>query len=293
MSDWLLLDGFNLAFRAFHALPELTRADGFPTGALHGWNRLQKSLVERERPDRTVAFFDLDGSERHLSLHPEYKANRAETPEALRAQIPELKRLAALLGARVVERSGVEADDLIASFARRRAAAGDRVRIVSADKDFGQCVDDRVTLLRPTNNPKDPWERMDAAGVEAKFGVPPGLIPDYLALMGDAVDNIPGIRGVGPKTAAKWLAEHGSLAGIRAAAAEGRLEPARFRDTVSEAGALLDRNLALVTFRTDFPTEGMETPGAYDFGGLAAFYESMGMTSARRELEKSRQAELF
>ena len=149
---WLLLDGFNLAFRAFHALPELARADGFPTGALHGWNRLQRSLVEREKPERVVALFDLGGSDRHLSLHPEYKANRSDTPESLAKQIPELKRLSGLLGAHVVERSGVEADDLIAAFAARRADAGDEVVIVSADKDFGQCVGDRVAQLALGSN---------------------------------------------------------------------------------------------------------------------------------------------
>ena len=254
---------------------------------------MQKSLTEREKPDRVVVFFDLEGSARHLELHPEYKANRSETPEALKAQIPELKRLAALLGARVVERAGVEADDLIASFAAKCAAAGDRVLIVSADKDFGQCVGAQVNLLRPTNNPKDPWERLDSAGVEAKFGVPPSRIPDYLALMGDAVDNIPGLKGVGPKTAAKWIGEHGAVSAIQAAAAEGRLSPERFRELVREAAGLLEKNLALVTFRTDFPVEEAEAAGGFDFGGLAAFYESMGMAAARKELEKSRQTELF
>lgn len=288
---WLLLDGFNLAFRAYHALPELTRADGFPTGALHGWNRLQRSLADREKPDRVVVFFDLDGSVRHLEAHPEYKAQRAETPEPLKRQFPELKRLAALLGARVVERSGVEADDLIAAFAKRRAEAGDSVLIVSADKDFGQCVTDRVHQLRPTNDPKSPWERLDEAGVAARFGVSARQIPDYLALMGDAVDNIPGIRGVGPKTAVKWLAEHGSVAGILAAA--DRIEPARFRETLAGSGPLLAKNLELVTFRTDYPTDEAEAPGVFDFAGLAAFYEAMGMVAARRELEKSRQTELF
>ena len=288
---WLLIDGFNLTFRAFYALPELTRADGFPTGALHGWNRLQRSLVDREKPDRVVAFFDLGGSDRHLSLHPEYKAQRSETPESLVKQIPEVKRLAALLGARVVERNGVEADDLIAAFAARRAAAGDEVLIVSADKDFGQCVGGRVAQLAPSNNPKDPWVRLDAAGITEKFGVPPERIPDYLALMGDAVDNIPGIKGVGPKTAVKWISEYGDLAGILAAA--DRVEPARFREILAASGDLLKKNRELVTFRLDFPTDEADAPAVMDFPGLSAFYESMGMQAARRDHEKTRQTELF
>jgi len=288
---WLLLDGFNLAFRAFHALPELTRPDGFPTGAVHGWNRLQRSLAEREKPDRVVAFFDLGGSDRHLSLHPEYKANRSETPESLVKQIPELKRLASLLGARVIERRGVEADDLIASFAKRRAALGDDVLIVSADKDFGQCVGGTVAQLAPTNNPKDPWVRLDAAGIRDKFGVPPERVPDYLALMGDAVDNIPGIRGVGPKTAAKWIADHGDIEAVLAAA--GTILPERFREVLASSPDLLRKNRELVTFHTTFPVDDAEVPADFDFNGLAVFYETMGMVAARKELEKRRQPELF
>lgn len=288
---WLLLDGFNLTFRAFYALPELTRPDGFPTGALHGWNRLQRSLVEREKPDRVVAFFDLEGSTRHLELHPEYKANRAETPEPLKRQIPEVKRLAGLLGARVIERAGIEADDLIASFAARRAASGDEVLIVSADKDFGQCVGGRVAQLAPTNNPKDPWVRLDSAGIEAKFGVPPAHVADYLALMGDSVDNIPGIKGVGPKTAAKWISEYGDIEGVLAAAP--RIEPVRFREVLASSADLLRKNRTLVTFRTDYPTDEAERPADFDFAGLSAFYEAMGMQAARKDLEKRRQTELF
>lgn len=288
---WLLLDGFNLTFRAFYALPELTRPDGFPTGALHGWSRLQRSLVEREKPDRVVAFFDLEGSTRHLEIHPEYKANRAETPEPLKRQIPEVKRLASLMGACVVARPGVEADDLIASFSARRAAAGDEVVIVSADKDFGQCVGGRVVQLAPSNNPKDPWVRLDAAGIEAKFGVPPERVTDYLALMGDSVDNIPGIKGVGPKTAAKWIAEYGDIEGVLAAAP--RIEPVRFRELLAGSAELLRKNRTLVTFRTDYPTDEADAPAALDFAGLCAFYEAMGMHAARKDLEKHRQVELF
>lgn len=288
---WLLLDGFNLTFRAFYALPELTRADGFPTGALHGWSRLYRSLVEREKPDRVVAFFDLEGSTRHLEIHPEYKANRAETPESLKLQIPEVKRLAGLMGARVVARAGIEADDLVAALALRRAAAGDDVIIVSADKDFGQCVGGRVAQLAPTNNPRDPWVRLDASGIREKFGVPPERVADYLALMGDSVDNVPGIKGVGPKTAAKWISEYGDIEAILAAAT--RIEPARFREILAASADLLRKNRTLVTFRTDYPVEEAESPAFMDFAGLAAFYEEMGMQAARKDLEKRRQTELF
>ena len=167
MSKWLLVDGYNMAFRAFYGMPELTRADGFPTGALHGWVKTMWRLQDDEKPDGMLVFFDLGGSLDRLALLPEYKAQRKETPEALEKQIPVIKDLTRALGLVGIELNGVESDDLVASQARALAKAGHEVLIVSADKDFAQCVDERVKILLPppTANPKLGWRVLDVNGV--------------------------------------------------------------------------------------------------------------------------------
>jgi len=253
MAKWLLLDGYNLAFRAFYGMPELTRTDGFPTGALHGWIKTIWRLLDQEKPDAMLVFFDLGGSQDRLALHPEYKAQRKETPEALERQIPIIKDLTRAMGLVGVEVDGVESDDLVAAQARTLADAGHEVFIVSADKDFAQCVDEKIRMLLPppTANPKVGWRILDRAGVVEKFGVPPERIAEYLALIGDTSDNIRGINGVGPKTAAKWFADYGTLEGIIAHA--GELKPDRFRAVVAEQADALRLNLKLTTLRSVSP----------------------------------------
>jgi len=284
---WLLVDGFNLVFRSHFAMERsnLRRpSDQFPTGALHGWMKSLLDLRETERPDRCAVFFDLGGSDRHLEVLPEYKAQRDDTPEDIVLQLPEIKRLTALLGFQVFERRGVEADDLIATAVRVLSAGGDQCVIVSADKDFGQCVGGPVVQLAPppTANPALGWRRLDPAAVTEKFGVPPARIADYLALVGDASDNIPGLKGVGPKTAVKWLTEYGDLAGVLAAA--DTLQPERFRAQVKAEAARIRANLSLVTFRTDFEFEP-GAPAAEDVAGVAAFLVEMEMHSTLRRYQ--------
>lgn len=294
MAKWLLVDGFNLAFRAFYGMPELTRADGFPTGALHGWVKGIWRLQDQEKPDAMLCFFDLGGAQDRLALHPDYKANRAETPEALEKQIPVIKDLTRAMGLVGIELDGVESDDLLASQARALANAGHEVWIVSADKDFAQCVDDRIKILLPppTANPKLGWRTMDAAGVVEKFGVPPAKIAEFLALVGDTSDNIPGIEGCGPKTATKWLHEHGSLEGVIAAA--GSLKPERFREQVAARAEDLRRNLKLTTLRTSSPLPWIE-PGRPDPARLFSLLEAMEMKSTLAEARRryTGQQELF
>ena len=168
MAKWLLVDGFNLAYRCFHALPELTRADGFPTGALHGWVKSLWKLIDLEKPDSTLVFFDLGESEDRIALHPEYKAQRKPMPDALRQQIDPIKALTRAMGLAGIEVAGVESDDLLASEAVKLARAGDDIVIVSSDKDFAQIVDERVKIMLPppSANPKLGWRRLDAAGVQ-------------------------------------------------------------------------------------------------------------------------------
>jgi DNA polymerase I len=294
MAKWMLIDGFNMAFRAFYGMPELTRTDGFPTGALHGWVKTIWRLQDQVQPDAALVFFDLGGSQDRLALHPEYKAQRKETPEPLEKQIPVIKELTRAMGLVGVELDGVESDDLLASQARALANAGHEVLIVSSDKDFAQCVDDRVKILLPppTANPKLGWRIMDAQGVVEKFGVPPSQIAEYLALIGDVSDNIPGINGVGPKTAAKWFSELGSLEAIIAQANE--LKPERFREVVGQSAAKLRLNLKLTTLSTKSPML-MVGPGQPTPAKLITLLESMEMKSTLTEAQKrySPQGELF
>ena len=294
MAKWLLLDGFNLAFRAFYGMPELTRADGFPTGALHGWVKTIWRLQDEEKPDAMLVFFDLGGSQDRLALHPDYKANRSEMPEPLQKQVPVIKDLTRAMGLVGVELDGVESDDLLASQAHALANAGHEVLIVSADKDFAQCVNERVKLLLPppTANPKLGWRVLDAAGVVEKFGVPPAQIAEYLALIGDTSDNIHGISGVGPKTATKWFAEFKTLEGIISHAAE--LKPERFREVVAQQADALRLNLRLTTLHLASPLL-MVGPGEPAAPKLFALLESLEMKSCLADARGrySGQSELF
>jgi DNA polymerase-1 len=290
---YLLVDGFNLAYRCFFAIPELTRADGFPTNALHGWVKSLWKFTDQERPDATAVFFDLGGAQDRLALHPEYKAQRAEMPEALERQIEPLKTVTRLLGLKSVEVSGVESDDLLASEAVALAQAGHEVLIVSSDKDFYQLVGERIQILLPppSANPKLGWRRLDAAGVREKFGVPPAQIADFLALVGDTADNIKGVEGVGPKTAAKWLAEFGSLAGVIAAA--GTLNPERFRPAVAAAGERLRLNLQLTTLNLNLPVTPIVPPDPQE-QELFNFLQEMEMKGTLAEArQRYRGPELF
>ncbi len=284
---WLLVDGFNLVFRSHFAMERsnLRRSsDQFPTGALHGWMKSLQDLRDNEKPDRAVVFFDLGGSDRHLAVLPDYKAQRDETPEDIVLQLPEIKKLTALLGFKVIEQRGVEADDLIATAVHRLSQQGDECIIVSADKDFGQCVGGSVMQLAPppTANPALGWRRLDAAGVEEKFGVPPALIADYLALVGDTSDNIPGLKGVGPKTAVKWLKQYGSLEAVLAAEA---IEPVRFAEQVKQEADRIRSNLSLVRFQTHFDFEIGEIPDE-DQSGVMDFLNTMEMHSTLRRYQQ-------
>jgi DNA polymerase-1 len=206
MKTLLLLDGSSYLYRAFHALPDLRTAAGEPTGALRGFISMLRTLRQQVAADYLACVFDAKGKTFRDDLYAEYKANRAAMPEDLVRQIEPIHEATRALGWPVIEIEGVEADDVIGTLARQAAAHGLRTIISTGDKDLAQLVDERTTLVNTMSG-----ETLDVPGVEAKFGVPPARIVDYLTLVGDSVDNVPGVEKVGPKTAAKWLQTHGSL----------------------------------------------------------------------------------
>ena len=282
MAKWLLIDGFNLAYRCFHAVPELTRTDGFPTNALHGWVKSLWKLEDQEKPEASLVFFDLDGSHERQALLPQYKAQREEMPEALSRQIEPIKALTRAMGCVGIEHHGVESDDVLASQAVALARQGHDVLIVSSDKDFAQIVNERIKILLPppSANPKLGWRFRDEAGVVEKFGVPPRQIADYLALVGDSSDNIPGIAGVGPKTAVKWLQQYHDIEGVIAHASE--ITPERFREAVRDRADDLRRNLKLTTLNLSRPTVEALKP-KNDAAALFSLLETFEMKSSLNE----------
>lgn len=213
MSTRYIVDGSGWLYRAFHALPPLTAPDGTPTQAVLGFGNMLRKLLREHAPEHLVIVFDAPGKTFRHRLHEDYKAHRPPVPPELKAQFEPIRELVALFGLPLVQIPDVEADDVIAVLA---AEAGENpVRIVSSDKDLAQLVDGRVHLLDVFKD-----RDMDASAVQEKFGVPPERVADWLALVGDSSDNVPGIPGVGPKTAAKWLNAYGDLDGVLAAAEE-------------------------------------------------------------------------
>ena len=215
MPTLLLVDGSSYLYRAFHALPDLRNQAGDPTGALYGMIAMLRRLSSEIPAEHRACIFDASGPTFRDTLFAEYKAHRPPMPEDLARQIEPIHAVVRALGWPMLMESGVEADDVIGTLARDAAANGMQVVISTGDKDLAQLVTPQVTLVNTMSN-----ERLDVAGVEAKFGVPPERITDYLALVGDTADNIPGVQKVGPKTAAKWLQTYGNLDGVIAHAAE-------------------------------------------------------------------------
>jgi len=285
MAKWLLLDGYNLAFRCFYGLPEMTRSDGFPTNAIVGWVRTLWLLQDKEKPDRQIMFFDLGRSEERMALHPEYKANRAETPPNLKAQVPWLKKITSAMGIPIIERQGVEADDLIAAAALKLNSEGHDVYIVSSDKDLAQILKPGITQLLPppTANPKAGWRVLDAKGVIEKFGVTTEQIVDYLALIGDSSDNIPGVPGVGPKTAVKWIKEYGSIEKIIEKA--NYISPPRFQSILPKYKDLLNKNKEMIKLKDKLDVGMLEKEDAKP-KELINILEEMEMQKAVKDAQE-------
>ncbi|TXI93872.1 MAG: DNA polymerase I [Neisseriales bacterium] len=202
----LLIDGSSFIFRAFYAVKNLSSPSGIPTNATYGVINMLKQMEKKYPTAHWVCVFDAKGKTFRDDIYPEYKATRRETPAELVTQIPYIHDIIEKLGIPVIVEDGVEADDVIATIAKKYAREGYGILIATGDKDFAQVVDDKITLVNTMTG-----EILDVAGVEAKFGVRPDQIIDYLSLIGDTVDNVPGVHKCGPKTAQKWLNEFGSI----------------------------------------------------------------------------------
>ena len=214
-SKLILVDGSGYLYRAFNALPPLSNSKGEPTGAVLGVLNILNKMIKEESPDRIAVVFDAPGRTFRDDLFEQYKAHRPPMPDDLRSQVQPLYDAVAALGLALLRVPGVEADDVIGTLAKQGAASGYEVLISTGDKDMAQLVGPNIGLINTMSN-----SRLDRAGVKAKFDVFPEQIVDYLALVGDSSDNIPGVTGVGPKTAAKWLNQYGTLDELIAHAAD-------------------------------------------------------------------------
>ncbi len=239
----ILVDGSSYFFRAFHALPPLTNSKGQPTGAIYGVANMVKRLIKDYQPERFAVVFDAKGKTFRDEIYPQYKANRPPMPEDLSSQFHPLYDLLAAMGLPLIMEAGVEADDVIGTLAKHATSKGINVIISTGDKDMAQLVDKQVTLINTMTD-----KNMDEAGVVEKFGVKAEQIIDYLTLVGDSVDNIPGVPKCGPKTASKWLNEYGNLDNLIAHADEiGGKIGETLRNTIPQ----LSLSKELVTIKCD------------------------------------------
>ena len=282
MSRLVLIDGSSYLYRAFHALPPLSNPQGEPTGALFGVVNMLRSTL-KERPAFVAFVVDAPGKTFRDDLYDQYKANRPPMPDELRSQIEPMCRIVEALGISILRIPGVEADDVIGTLALQGVARDLSVTISTGDKDFAQLVRPGIELVNTMTG-----SRMDSdAAVMEKFGVRADQIVDLLALMGDTVDNVPGVDKCGPKTAAKWLAEYQHLDGVMAAAAGMK---GKIGENLRGALERLPLNRELVTIRTDVALDA----GPQDLplrerhvDDLRELYARYGFTQALKELEGS------
>ena len=279
----LLVDGSSYLYRAFHALPDLRSPDGHPTGAMHG----MVNMLRRLRQDYPAAYiacvFDAKGKTFRDDMYPDYKATRAPMPDDLRQQIEPIHEAVRHMGWPILMVDGVEADDVIGTLSVQATAMGLKTVVSTGDKDLAQLVNDKVTLINTMTN-----EKLDEAGVLAKFGVPPNRIIDYLSLIGDTVDNIPGVAKCGPKTALKWLAAHDSLENIMANA---HTITGAVGENLRQALEWLPQGRALITVKCDCDLSAhmasiadtlVAQPESKE--GLKAFFERFGFKTLLREV---------
>jgi DNA polymerase I len=284
MTDLVLIDGSSYLYRAFHALPPLSNAQGEPTGALHGVLTMIQKLIREEQAEHVAVVFDAPGKTFRDELFAEYKAHRPPMPDELRSQVQPILDAVEAMGLPLLRVTGVEADDVIGTLCKQAAAEGLSVLVSTGDKDLAQLVNDHVTLINTMNN-----SRMDRDGVKAKFDVFPEQIIDYLALVGDTSDNIPGVPKVGAKTAAKWLNLYNSADGIVANADEIK---GKVGDSLRENIEQLRLSQDLATIRQDLQLDaGIAdlSPSAADTNRLRELYGHFELRSLLGQLDEENE----
>ncbi|MBV9316979.1 MAG: DNA polymerase I, partial [Gammaproteobacteria bacterium] len=286
--DLVLVDGSSYVYRAFYAAPAVARlatTRGEPTGAVLVVINMLNKLIKDFRPHHIAVVFDAPGKTFRDQLFAEYKASRPGMPDELRAQVPPLLAIIEAQGLPLLREPGVEADDVIGTLACRAARAGQQVLISTGDKDMAQLVNESITLINTMTD-----SRLDREGVKLKFDVYPEQIADYLALIGDDIDNIPGIDKVGPKTAAKLLAQYGSLDELIAHVGE---IPGRVGENLRTGLTRLELSRRLATIRTDLELSvSLEalTPRTPDVAKLRELYNQLELRGPLRQLETGEAA---
>ncbi len=280
MKTLLLVDGSSYLYRAFHAMPDLRNRQNEPTGAIQGVLNMLRRLHKEYPADYSACIFDAKGKTFRDDIYPEYKANRASMPDDLRAQVAPLHEAIKAMGWPLIVEEGVEADDVIGALAKQAEREGIRVIISTGDKDIAQLVNEHVTIVNTMSN-----EVLDIAGVTNKFGLPPERIIDYLTLIGDTSDNVPGVEKVGPKTAVKWLTQYGTLDNIVAHADE---ITGVVGENLRKALPWIPTARELITIRCDVGIQedlSDLAPRPIDKQKLAELFERFDFKSWRRELD--------
>ncbi len=279
MQTLLLVDGSSYLYRAFHALPDLRSPQGAPTGAIYGVINMLRKLRADYKPDYLACVMDAKGKTFRDAWYSDYKATRTAMPDDLSVQIEPLLETIRALGWPLLMVDGVEADDVIGTLAKHAESRGANTVISTGDKDLTQLVTPHVILINTMSN-----ETLDEAGVIAKFGVEPGRIVDYLTLVGDSVDNVPGVEKVGPKTALKWLSQYQTLDNVITNAGEiGGL----VGDNLRKALDWLPQGRRLLTVKrdVDLPFDWLDlTAKLPDTTKLSELFERFGFKTWRREL---------
>ncbi|MHC4821635.1 MAG: DNA polymerase, partial [Planctomycetota bacterium] len=289
-----LLDGTALAYRAFHAMSRsrLTDRSGRPSGAIYGFTASVFRLLREEKPDHLAVCFDPPGPTFRHERYEDYKATREKMPEELVDQMPRLREVTRALGFPVLEVPGWEADDVLATVAHHASSEGARVFLVTGDKDLFQLVDDRVSIYNILTKGGQPTEVLDADGVEKKFGVPPKHVADVLALMGDSSDNVPGVPGIGPKTAIKLVMEFGGLEDVLKHADD--VKRPKTRESLKEFAEQARLSYELVKIPVDAPVEFSfddATVSPLDMDVVRPLFEELDFRRFLAELPKTRGAE--